>query len=85
MTLVIELMFAKALIRFITVKTVSFSELVKFDPANATGNLQVLLRFTDDWEGNGHVDDQLSKIYATNDGWFDQTGFDGQQVHVTAC
>lgn len=74
---------AKAFNQIYNSQNSGFSELVKFDPANATGNLQVLLRFTDDWEGNGHVDDQLSKIYATNNGWFDQTGFDGQQVHVT--
>ena len=59
-----------------------FSELVKLNPAAINGNMQVILRFTDDQGGNGSYDDQLSQNYVSNDGWFDQTNFDGQQVQV---
>lgn len=73
---------AKAFSNVYNSQNSGFSALVKIDPTQATGKLQVLLRFTDDQAGNGHADDQWSKDYATNDGWFDQTNFDGQQVHV---
>ena len=59
-----------------------FSELVKLNPAAINGNMQVILRFSNDQGGNGNYDDQWSQSYASNQGWFDQTDFDGQQVHV---
>lgn len=59
-----------------------FSTLVKLNPSVVNGNMQVILRFTDDMGGNGHMDDQWSRGYASNEGWFDQANFDGQQVHV---
>lgn len=59
-----------------------FSELVKLNPADINGNMQVILRFSNDRGGNGNYDDQWSQNYASNRGWFDQTNFDGQQVHV---
>ena len=59
-----------------------FSTLVKLNPSVVNGNMQVILRFTDDMSGNGHMDDQWSRGYASNEGWFDQANFDGQQVHV---
>lgn len=62
--------------------TSGFDQLVKFDPAAITGKLQVILRFSADSAGNGHYDEQWSQAYASNAGWFDQTNFDGQQVHV---
>lgn len=73
---------AKAFSHVYNSQNSGFSELVKLDPARATGKLQVLLRFTDDQTGNGHADDQWSKAYTTSDGWFDQASFDGQQVQV---
>ncbi|HJF47265.1 MAG TPA: C39 family peptidase [Limosilactobacillus oris] len=59
-----------------------FSELIKLNPADINGSMQVILRFSNDRDGNGNYDDQWSQNYASNQGWFDQTNFDGQQVHV---
>ena len=59
-----------------------FSTVVKFNPSIITGNMQVILRFTDDKDGNGQTDDQWSRSYASNEGWFDTASFDGSRVHV---
>ena len=60
-----------------------FSTLVKFDPTQVTGNLQVILRFSSDKAGNSQYDDQYSQNYASNQGWFDQTALKGNQVVVS--
>ena len=59
-----------------------FSTVVKVNPAAITGNMQIILRFTDDKAGNGYTDDQTSRNYGSNEGYFDQANFDGRQVHV---
>lgn len=60
-----------------------FSTLVKFDPTQVTGNLQVILRFSSDKAGNSQYDDQYSQNYASNQGWFDQAALKGNQVVVS--
>ena len=60
-----------------------FSTLVKFDPTQVTGNLQVILRFSSDKAGNSQYDDQYSQNYASNQGWFDQAVLKGNQVVVS--
>ncbi|GGI64162.1 DUF4767 domain-containing protein [Limosilactobacillus caviae] len=49
-----------------------FDTLVKFDPQLVTGQLQVLVRFTNDPAGNGNYSDQISTSYNSNVGNFDQ-------------
>lgn len=60
-----------------------FSTLVKFDPTQVTGNLQVILRFSSDKAGNSQYDDQYSQNYASNQGWFDKAALKGNQVVVS--
>lgn len=49
-----------------------FNTLVKFNPAKANDNLQIVLRFTDDPAGNGNYSDQWSQTYMGNAGSFDK-------------
>lgn len=60
-----------------------FSTLVRLDPTQITGTLQVILRFSNDRVGNGQYDDQYSPTYASNQGWFDQAVLAGNQVWVS--
>lgn len=73
---------AKAYSNIYNSQNSGFSQLVKLNPADINGNMQVILRFSNDRDGNSNYDDQWSQNYASNQGWFDQTNFDGQQVHV---
>lgn len=54
-----------------------FDDVVNLDPAMVTGNLQVILRFTDDQAGNGNASDQWSQGYAANVGNFDTINVNG--------
>lgn len=60
-----------------------FDTLVKFNPTLITGNMQVLLRFTDDPAGNGNFADQASSVYASNQGKFDAIRINGASVYVS--
>lgn len=59
-----------------------FNTLVKLDPAAITGNLQVILRFTDDRAGNGNFVDQYSQTYPSNAGNFDAIQVNGNNLYV---
>lgn len=60
-----------------------FNQLIKLNPSAVNGTLKVLLRFSSDRNGNGLFDDQLSKDYASNEGYFDQAVLNGNTVHVS--
>lgn len=60
-----------------------FSATVPLNPNNVNGNMQVILRFTNDKDGNGDADDQYSQIYASNVGSFDQFKVDGNWLTVS--
>lgn len=60
-----------------------FNTLVKFNPAAITGNLQVILRFTDDQAGNGNFVDQYSQVYPSNAGNFDAIQVNGNNLYVS--
>ena len=53
------------------------------NPANLTGNLSVIMRFTDDVNGNGNYSDQHSRDYATNAGYFDTAAVSGNVLRIT--
>lgn len=62
-----------------------FSQLIQFNPNQITGNMQVILRFTndpDDPDGNGNYVDQWSQSYASNDGYFDQIQVNADSIYV---
>ena len=59
-----------------------FSTLIKLDPAQANGNLQLILRFSDDVCGNGNYDDQYSQTYASNAGNFDAIQVNPTGIYV---
>lgn len=63
--------------------TSGFKTTVNFNPAAVTGNLQVILRFTNDPVGNGDFSDQYSSSYASNDGWFDQINVSDKGIYVS--
>lgn len=52
-------------------------------PASLNGDLQVVLRYTDDPAGNGHASDIWSRKFASNAGYFDQISSNGQQLTLT--
>lgn len=60
-----------------------FDQLIKLNPATINGTLKVLLRFSSDRSGNGSIDDQYSKDYPSNAGFFDQAVLNGNTVHVS--
>lgn len=51
------------------------------DQALLSGNLQVMMRFTDDAQGNGNFSDQYSQTYATNAGYADNFALNGNTIH----
>ncbi|MGM9891288.1 NlpC/P60 family protein [Limosilactobacillus sp.] len=51
------------------------------DQALLSGNLQVMMRFTDDAQGNGNFSDQYSQSYATNADYADQFSLNGNTIH----
>lgn len=53
------------------------------DQALLSGNLQVMMRFTNDAQGNGNYSDQYSKVYATNAGYADQFSLNGNTIHYS--
>lgn len=57
-----------------------FSANLNVNPANLTGNLSVILRFTNDANGNGNFSDQHSGDYVTNAGYFDTTAVSGNTI-----
>lgn len=60
-----------------------FNANLNVNPANLTGNLSVILRFTNDANGNGNFSDQHSGDYVTNAGYFDTTAVSGNTIKVT--
>lgn len=60
-----------------------FSQLVAFDPQRATGNLKIILRFSNDRAGNGQFSDQSFGDYASNTGYFDTVSVAGNRFTVT--
>ncbi|MBB1063142.1 C39 family peptidase [Limosilactobacillus sp. WF-MO7-1] len=60
-----------------------FNTLIKLNPALVNGNLQILLRFSSDQNGNGSYDDQYSKTYSTNVGSFDKVQVTGNGIYVS--
>ena len=60
-----------------------FSTLVKLDPAQVNGNIQLILRFSDDPAGNGNYDDQYSQTYASNAGNFDAIQVNATGIYVS--
>ena len=60
-----------------------FSTLVKLDPAQINGNIQLILRFSDDPAGNGNYDDQYSQTYASNAGNFDAIQVNATGIYVS--
>lgn len=59
-----------------------FSTLVKLNPAQLTGNLQVLLRFSRATDGNTDCVDQWSKNYSTSAGAFDDINVLDNSIYV---
>lgn len=59
-----------------------FSANLNVNPDILTGNLSVIMRFTDDAKGNGNFSDQYSGNYATNAGSFDTTAVSGNTIQV---
>ena len=53
------------------------------DQALLNGNLQVMMRFTNDAQGNGKYSDQYSKVYATNTGYADNFTLNGNTIHYS--
>lgn len=60
-----------------------FSVNFNVDPYQLTGNLQIMMRFTDDTWGNGHFSDQYSKVYTTNTGYTDNFNVSGNTIHLS--
>lgn len=59
-----------------------FDQLIQFNPNEITGNMQVILRFTNDPAGNGDFVDQWSQSYAANDGNFDDIQVSSNGIYV---
>ncbi len=59
-----------------------FSALVKLNPTQITGNMQLILRFSDDEHGNGNCDDQYSPVYLSSAGHFDAIQVSPQSIYV---
>lgn len=60
-----------------------FNQLIRVNPSSINGTLKILLRFSSDRNGNGQYDDQQTKDYASNEGYFDQAVLNGNTVHVS--
>jgi bifunctional autolysin len=60
-----------------------FDTTVNFDPALATGNLQILMRFSSDAYGNRDYADQYSQSYASNAGHFDTVQVSDSGIYVS--
>lgn len=60
-----------------------FSADVNLDSYQLNGNLQFVLRFTDDAAGNGHYSDQRTQTYKTNAGWSDNFSISGNTIHYS--
>ncbi|UXC67019.1 KxYKxGKxW signal peptide domain-containing protein [Limosilactobacillus oris] len=60
-----------------------FNDVVSLDPAAVNGNLQVILRFTDDNGGNGNAVDQWSSNYSANAGNFDTITVNSNGMYVS--
>lgn len=56
---------------------------VPIDIGNATGQLSVIMRFTDDPAGNGNYVDQRTNNFATNVGWLDTANVGTNSIHVS--
>lgn len=59
-----------------------FDTTVAFDPAQATGKLQVLMRFSSAEDGNQDYADQYSQTYATNASYFDSIQVYDNSIYV---
>lgn len=53
------------------------------DPYQLTGNLQIMMRFTDDARGNGNFSDQYTQFYTTNNGYTDHFDAKGNTIHLS--
>lgn len=53
------------------------------DPYQLTGNLQIMMRFTDDARGNGNFSDQYTQFYTTNNGYTDHFDVKGNTIHLS--
>lgn len=60
-----------------------FSTTLNVDQALLSGNLQILMRYTDDVNGNGNYSDQYSKTYASNTGYVDGYALNNNTIHYT--
>lgn len=60
-----------------------FSTVVPLDPVAINGNMQVILRFTDDKDGNGNAIDQYSQSYASNAGNIDEFNVNGNGLYIS--
>ncbi len=60
-----------------------FDTLIKLNPADLSGNVQVLLRFTDDPVGNGNYSDQTSISTPANQGNFDQINVSANNIYIS--
>lgn len=60
-----------------------FNTTVKFNPALATGNLQVLMRFSSDANGNQDYSDQYSQNYSSDANYFDAIDVSDSWVYVS--
>ncbi|KRN58137.1 NlpC/P60 family protein [Limosilactobacillus secaliphilus] len=60
-----------------------FNVTFNVDPYQLTGNLQIMMRFTDDVNGNGNFSDQYSKVYTTNAGYTDNFTVQGNHIHLS--
>nr|WP_235807646.1 C39 family peptidase [Limosilactobacillus secaliphilus] len=73
---------AKAYPSIYNSKLSGFDTLIQFDPAQLDGTMQILLRFSDDENGNGNYDDQYSGTFATNAGSFDRIDVNSNSIYV---
>lgn len=60
-----------------------FSVNFNVDSYQLTGNLQIMMRFTDDVNGNGNYSDQYSQVYSTNAGNTDNFSISGNTIHLS--
>ena len=60
-----------------------FDTTVKFNPAVATGNLRVLMRFSSDANGDRDYADQYSQKYASNASFFDSIQVSDTSIYVS--
>lgn len=60
-----------------------FNTVVKLDPTAVTGTMQVIMRFSNDSNGNSDYSDQYSQTYATNAGSFDKIEVTDTGIYVS--